>query len=475
MPGKKRQVLCKVCFDDTRSIFYGAVCCNACRSFFRRKVLQGNLGPCRQKQECEINMNSRHWCSWCRFQKCVKVGMQKELVEGEAKRKIVSINDSPSSLPNSPPDSSPCSQVSQGSSFVAVEETWIKKSIGSRIEFKVIYAKVIKWRGTPSYIYETLVEVAVKNGIIVGTKIKFHDLIRNLTSPDMNSFNSSSDTLMYKTSSELVTFQRSDNSSNKFTPFHDCIFDVQMVKFSSETIILESLSDYHWEKLREVCSSSRHLRLPMRVIYHDVPLDYSLEIVVGNERKQLLLTVGMENYTKCISTAFGELPFYQSLPLEDQVILIKDGVMEVGLLILLQLYDRTENSFLRKVIDGHLIHGIHFDVIRGNKDIENLYHEMLSEEFDILRQDSFVVDLLSFLLFLTDRPGITEGAVIVKERNHYAQLLDKYVQGQIRSGVWNEDYDLVWNKIKLLLSMVCRVIRLVVDACQKANMLQESR
>ena len=399
--------------------------------------------------------------------------MQKELVEGETKRKIVSIIDSTSSFPNTSPDSSPCNQNSHDSSFEAIEETWIKKSIGSRIDFKVIHAKVKKWRGTPSYIYETLIEVAVKNGIIVGTKTKFDDLIRNRISPDINSFNSTSDTLMYKTSSELVTFQRNCNSSNKFTLFHDGIFDVQMVKFSSETTILDSLSEYHWEKLREVCYSSRHLRLPMRVLYHDVPLDHSLEIVVGNESKQLLLTVGMENYTKCISTAFEELPFYQSLPLEDQVILVKDGVMEVGLLILLHIYDRTENSFLRKVIDGHLIHGIHFDVIRGNKEIEKLYHEMLEEEFDSLRQDSFVVDLLSFLLFLTDRPGITEGALIIRERNYYAQLLDKYVEGQIRSGVWSEGYDRVWNNIKSLLSLVCRVIRLVVDACQKASMLQE--
>eukprot|EP00117_Sycon_ciliatum_P047252 scpid28562/ scgid4959/ Hepatocyte nuclear factor 4-beta; Nuclear receptor subfamily 2 group A member 3 len=77
--------VCGVCGDQSQNIrkHYGANSCEACKCFFRRSVQMDKQYQCRYSMKCPIGVDKRvrHWCQFCRFQKCITVGMKKEAVK----------------------------------------------------------------------------------------------------------------------------------------------------------------------------------------------------------------------------------------------------------------------------------------------------------------------------------------------------------------------------------------------------------
>lgn len=130
---------CSVCGDRANYCFYGALACDSCRSFFRRSVLKPRRNPlcilsnstcatstsCSstsaenvKENSCVINVNTRRDCVKCRFEKCLKVGMKKNLVciaTKEALKSKSTSGDASKELVISPP------QVLL--SFLTLEET----------------------------------------------------------------------------------------------------------------------------------------------------------------------------------------------------------------------------------------------------------------------------------------------------------------------------------------------------------------
>ena len=83
-----RIVPCKVCGSDANDhLHYGSIVCYSCRAFFRRIVVnakepstcQFNYGG----QKCEVTPKTRSTCPYCRFHKCLEMGMQREWVMTE--------------------------------------------------------------------------------------------------------------------------------------------------------------------------------------------------------------------------------------------------------------------------------------------------------------------------------------------------------------------------------------------------------
>ena len=56
---------------------YGVETCEACRLFFSSSVKNNSQYACKFQQECEIDRDDRE-CSYCRLQKCFRVGMKRE-------------------------------------------------------------------------------------------------------------------------------------------------------------------------------------------------------------------------------------------------------------------------------------------------------------------------------------------------------------------------------------------------------------
>lgn len=80
---------CEVCENKcNHHIYYGGRVCQSCRAFFRRAVQNKShlLWVCKFNNECSIYWASKRKCMYCRYQKCIKIGMKPNWVSTEIDR-----------------------------------------------------------------------------------------------------------------------------------------------------------------------------------------------------------------------------------------------------------------------------------------------------------------------------------------------------------------------------------------------------
>ncbi|XP_036415345.1 peroxisome proliferator-activated receptor delta [Colossoma macropomum] len=86
-------VECRICGDRASGFHYGVHACEGCKGFFRRTVrMKLEYEKC--ERSCKIQKKNRNKCQYCRFQKCMMLGMSHDAIrygrmpEAE-KRKLV--------------------------------------------------------------------------------------------------------------------------------------------------------------------------------------------------------------------------------------------------------------------------------------------------------------------------------------------------------------------------------------------------
>lgn len=75
---KGQQIECVVCGDKSSGKHYGQFTCEGCKSFFKRSVRRNLTYTCRGNRTCPIDQHHRNQCQYCRFKKCLKMGMRRE-------------------------------------------------------------------------------------------------------------------------------------------------------------------------------------------------------------------------------------------------------------------------------------------------------------------------------------------------------------------------------------------------------------
>ena len=70
--------ICAICGDRSSGFHYGVQSCEGCKSFFKRTVQKQLHYTCVESMSCQIDKNNRIRCQFCRFQKCLSLGMLKE-------------------------------------------------------------------------------------------------------------------------------------------------------------------------------------------------------------------------------------------------------------------------------------------------------------------------------------------------------------------------------------------------------------
>ncbi|XP_073486749.1 nuclear receptor subfamily 4 group A member 3 isoform X1 [Aquarana catesbeiana] len=75
---------CAVCGDNAACQHYGVRTCEGCKGFFKRTVQKNAKYVCLANKTCPVDKRRRNRCQYCRFQKCLSVGMVKEVVRTDS-------------------------------------------------------------------------------------------------------------------------------------------------------------------------------------------------------------------------------------------------------------------------------------------------------------------------------------------------------------------------------------------------------
>ncbi|XP_066940333.1 ecdysone-induced protein 78C-like isoform X3 [Macrobrachium rosenbergii] len=77
-PTNKNFVPCKVCGDKASGYHYGVTSCEGCKGFFRRSIQKQIEYRCLRDGKCLVIRLNRNRCQYCRFKKCLAVGMSRD-------------------------------------------------------------------------------------------------------------------------------------------------------------------------------------------------------------------------------------------------------------------------------------------------------------------------------------------------------------------------------------------------------------
>ncbi|KAK0405267.1 hypothetical protein QR680_017888 [Steinernema hermaphroditum] len=73
--------VCAVCGAPARCFHYDVPSCNGCKTFFRRTIVTERTYTCARNGNCKIDCSNRTLCRYCRFNRCVAVGMNPAAIQ----------------------------------------------------------------------------------------------------------------------------------------------------------------------------------------------------------------------------------------------------------------------------------------------------------------------------------------------------------------------------------------------------------
>ncbi|XP_048469473.1 retinoic acid receptor RXR-alpha-A isoform X1 [Rhincodon typus] len=75
--------ICAICGDRSSGKHYGVYSCEGCKGFFKRTVRKDLTYTCRDNKDCIIDKRQRNRCQYCRYQKCLAMGMKREGMDAD--------------------------------------------------------------------------------------------------------------------------------------------------------------------------------------------------------------------------------------------------------------------------------------------------------------------------------------------------------------------------------------------------------
>ncbi|XP_051722542.1 retinoic acid receptor RXR-beta-B isoform X2 [Ctenopharyngodon idella] len=85
-PVLSQKRMCSICGDRSSGKHYGVYSCEGCKGFFKRTVRKDLSYTCRDNKECLVDKRQRNRCQYCRYQKCLAMGMKREAVQEERQK-----------------------------------------------------------------------------------------------------------------------------------------------------------------------------------------------------------------------------------------------------------------------------------------------------------------------------------------------------------------------------------------------------
>ncbi|KAM4604531.1 nuclear receptor subfamily 1 group I member 2-like isoform 2-T2 [Discoglossus pictus] len=77
---EEEEKICVVCGDKANGYHFHVLTCEGCKGFFRRSITKRLQFTCPFTRSCPITKAKRRQCQACRLQKCLDVGMRKDMI-----------------------------------------------------------------------------------------------------------------------------------------------------------------------------------------------------------------------------------------------------------------------------------------------------------------------------------------------------------------------------------------------------------
>jgi hypothetical protein len=322
---------------------------------------------------------------------------------------------------------------------------WLKKPPHSRLQYKVISAEEIS-----CYLFRVVLEVEVRNGFVLGTETQFEKLLSNPTS----SFKSAhQDNFLFRSRKQCLNFEKVDGHGE----FDVCVTEVSTRKRKSK-IYLRNMNESLWSHLEQVISASKRFHECMNV-EHNLPTDFVDRQATSNNAvlKRIELSVSMSHYLNFMTAGIECLELFRSLPVIDQVILLKSGTVTTMLIFSIVLQDKQNYTEVFSAFDNNLLFAIDLNSMKNEPSIQEaypLYMHLLHEMFDFLQEDALAISLITIIFFLQEHSGLTEGTRVTQERFMFVRLLEKYIEGKVNAGDWTFSVEEILSNIDSLTPLI---------------------
>ena len=410
---------------------------------------------CKSDKQCNIHKTE---CGFCRFQKCLSVGMKVEMVKQNVNRSRIifwkrfqvltnkSLNQSDSGEDNylttgysrgiPPLTSAGLFEINQDwnprSSLIPMKRNsdkivWLNQNSSSHFLYEVVdvsfvqggnYRVLVTLKDSLPFEYNGLMYLANQQ-----KAIEYNESVL-----DKNCF------LSLQTRDGLQIFQR-------------CSPDVLISTFSANSsLVIQSVSDNEWSRLQEVICASKYFQKVT-----------SVNILVDAKNPLVRLGYDVDNNCRGVSRAIEELKFFRLLDPEDQIIVLKESFCFIMFLLLAYAYDEEQEAVNLWALEGKLNFCIHANRFLTENTtgfgvtMFDFNRFFVINTYNFLRKDFFVITIVSILYSLQDWPGLSFNQM-QSERNHYFGLLDKYIKAKIKNKEWPGDRDSIWSHIQWMLN-----------------------
>ena len=428
-----------------------------------KKIQKPNLNHvqevvCEYDGNCELLATGLRACGFCRFQKCLSVGMKPEMVkqhEGNiktnnllkmccictSKRVEMSVGESEETVDHSSLTSEKYNNLLQTSClfpnncFLVTKVFWIQQFPETALfHFQVVQVSLMPFE---------FFKIDVKASLHLLESLRFPDL-------DSNESSLSSTTISLRTREGHIEFHK------------EChlIFNVNVCTFSdngSSLIIMTSFTEDDWFRLKQVISVSRIL-----CHFWNSSHEVTQTVSTFNLKQEVFVQflVSAEIQCKIISNSIESLSFFADLCAEDQLIILKESYYLIACLMFSYSYDEASESFVFTTIQGKLLFGAHKNVLKTHflgghsQHLDQFFNTFLKNFPAFLRKDYFVISTLCILCVLQEKPGLCCNDLFEKERRFYCELLDSYVRANVISNEWPQSRETIWNHFHQILKEV---------------------
>ena len=449
--------ICVVCKDHATGLHFGAVTCEGCKGFFRRSVKKNASFKCALQGSCQITKESRKHCQACRLQACFAVGMRPDLVLSDEdvnkKRELIKANREKRAEKQRLKKNA--QEQERLSKFAEVGNT---KDIRMTMEEKLLLENLLKsheisydfgYEEYDSFRGKERITSPDKDGSSLDSKNSLAWLVASrsnkndskvkesfspstsCTSPNSSTFPSSSESMHNQPTVQdnADVFSSLHGTSDVARTSHASIPSTSSVSpqltSHSEEVALESDFPMNVDSMFDGSGQNPgtdslwYLRDLLR------SQGLSMSMMEDSSSKQLLqhfcdiMTWGIKKVIEFCK----HIPQFCGLSLQDQIVLLRGGCLEMLVLRSYFAFSSNENKYMS---DKFQYHPSDFLQAGANKDFVEKYNNLHLRMRKMELQVEEICLLLALVLFSPDRPGLEERTAVEQMQDNIAKTLYAY-------------------------------------------------